>query len=119
MLMIAVTHKLCDKYELVVNAFADHVRIRVFQVVCGLLLLNLVLVSSYSVPENNVASACSRRNSHLSCLLGCMKCAMVFGRKAYNMTLCCTECHESGAIIVDDGPDYCSHRFFVDHYTRR
>ena len=82
-------------------------------VICSAMLILLVSPTSAMNYLENDVSACSRRNSELSCLLGCFKCAVAFGRKTYNMASCCTECHQSGSMMIDDGPEYCSPRFFT------
>lgn len=77
-----------------------------------MLLAQVILPASGSYHEAD-ASACSRKNSQWPCVMGCFKCADFFGRKSYDMAACCGECQQTGALIIDDGPEFCSLRFFT------
>lgn len=85
-----------------------------FQALCVLLLSGLFHSPVMPSYIQNDMSVCSRRNSELSCLMGCFKCAVLFGRMAYDMASCCTECHRTRALLIDDGPEHCSHKFFTN-----
>ncbi|KAK2161697.1 hypothetical protein LSH36_111g02016 [Paralvinella palmiformis] len=56
---------------------------------------------------------CSPKKAELSCIVGCFKCAQAFGRKTYDMSSCCSVCQKSKALLIDDGPEFCSSRFFI------
>lgn len=62
--------------------------------------------------------ACSLRHSHLSCILGCLRCVETYSRRVYKMAGCCRECHMTQAVLVDSGPDQCSVRFVDFDYLK-
>lgn len=78
---------------------------------CTAILLLLVQTASSTYLDKS-QTVCSRASSHTSCIMGCYKCAITYGRKAYDMGSCCAECQATKAYYVDDGPDECSTRFF-------
>lgn len=78
----------------------------------GLLVVLAAGPGEASYGDMDEGGPCSRQNSRISCIMGCYKCSAVFGRKTYNMAACCSECSASKAVLVDDGPEVCSPRFF-------
>lgn len=81
------------------------------------LLLVLVLQSPTTVDAtyitDDTTAMCSRHNSKFSCIVGCLRCAKAYGRKSYDMGACCHECAITNENFVDDGPEFCSERFFL------
>lgn len=84
----------------------------VASLLCAMCLLTPAS-ASYGKTEDE-GELCSRSSSHFSCIMGCYKCAELYGRKVYNMGSCCKECARSGAVMVDNGPEFCSRRFLPE-----
>ena len=88
-----------------------------------ILVLSTLFTTCAGAPSQAVfggSSLCSRKSpAHWSCVIGCFKCADTFGRREYDMASCCAECTVSGALLVDDGPEFCSERFFTEEGVLR
>ena len=63
--------------------------------------------------EDVDSGPCDPLYSKISCLVGCLRCAEVYGRKFYSMEKCCVACRDTGAVMIDDGPEVCSSRFLT------
>ncbi len=81
----------------------------------AILAVSLVLATHCVPTQAGLDTACSPKSSHRSCVMGCWRCTETYGRKVYDMAACCSECQQSGALLLDEGPEFCSDRFFTDN----